>query len=83
MVTLLGFMFIVGNVMLIEVYMPDLIGPVRHPCRVFPSSAELSIAGSVLVVLQFRIGNVDVSRPRHCFSRINSDNWKVFDAGQR
>ncbi|GAA5231186.1 hypothetical protein GCM10025794_37080 [Massilia kyonggiensis] len=29
MVTLLGFLFIVGNVMLIEVLMPDLIGPVR------------------------------------------------------
>ncbi|KAL2854243.1 CDP-alcohol phosphatidyltransferase-domain-containing protein [Aspergillus pseudoustus] len=27
MVTLLGFLFIVGNVMLIEAYMPDLIGP--------------------------------------------------------
>ncbi|CEL08343.1 Putative Catalytic activity: CDP-ethanolamine 1 (Precursor) [Aspergillus calidoustus] len=27
MVTLLGFLFIVGNVMLIEVYMPDLVGP--------------------------------------------------------
>jgi hypothetical protein len=31
MVTLLGFLFIVGNVMLIEVFMPDLIGPVRIP----------------------------------------------------
>jgi hypothetical protein len=28
MVTLLGFLFIVGNVMLIELFMPDLIGPV-------------------------------------------------------
>jgi ethanolaminephosphotransferase len=28
MVTLLGFLFIVGNVILIEVYMPDLVGPV-------------------------------------------------------
>ncbi|KAL5336740.1 CDP-alcohol phosphatidyltransferase-domain-containing protein [Aspergillus crustosus] len=27
MVTLLGFLFIVGNIMLIELYMPDLIGP--------------------------------------------------------
>ncbi|PKX91008.1 sn-1,2-diacylglycerol cholinephosphotransferase [Aspergillus novofumigatus IBT 16806] len=27
MVTLLGFLFIVGNVMLIEVFMPDLVGP--------------------------------------------------------
>ncbi|KAL2870022.1 sn-1,2-diacylglycerol cholinephosphotransferase [Aspergillus lucknowensis] len=27
MVTLLGFLFIVGNVMLIEIFMPDLVGP--------------------------------------------------------
>ncbi|KAF9894317.1 hypothetical protein FE257_007820 [Aspergillus nanangensis] len=27
MVTLLGFLFIIGNVFLIEIYMPDLIGP--------------------------------------------------------
>lgn len=29
MVTLLGFMFIVFNVFLIEIFMPDMIGPVR------------------------------------------------------
>lgn len=29
MVTLLGFMFIVANVFLIEIFMPDLQGPVR------------------------------------------------------
>lgn len=29
MVTLLGFFFIIGNVLLIEIYMPDLVGPVR------------------------------------------------------
>lgn len=28
MVTLLGFMFIVFNVFLIEIFMPDMIGPV-------------------------------------------------------
>lgn len=33
MVTLLGFFFIIGNVMLIEVYMPDLVGPVRITTR--------------------------------------------------
>lgn len=36
MVTLLGFLFIVGNVMLIEVYMPDLVGPVRRPLEELP-----------------------------------------------
>lgn len=29
MVTLLGFFFIIGNVILIELYVPDLVGPVR------------------------------------------------------
>lgn len=29
MVTLIGFMFIVGNVFLIEIFVPDLVGPVR------------------------------------------------------
>ena len=28
MVTLIGFFFIIGNVALLEIYMPDLIGPV-------------------------------------------------------
>ena len=28
MVTLLGFLFIVANVFLIEIFMPDLLGPV-------------------------------------------------------
>ena len=36
MVTLLGFMFIVGNVMLIEILMPDLIGPVSKPLAYRP-----------------------------------------------
>ena len=30
MVTLLGFMFILGNVALVELYVPDLVGPVRQ-----------------------------------------------------
>jgi hypothetical protein len=29
MVTLLGFFFILGNVGLLVIYMPDLVGPVR------------------------------------------------------
>lgn len=29
MVTLIGFMFIVGNVFLIDIFVPDLVGPVR------------------------------------------------------
>lgn len=29
MVTLIGFFFIIGNVALLELYIPDLVGPVR------------------------------------------------------
>jgi ethanolaminephosphotransferase len=28
MVTLVGFMFVIGNVILLEIFVPDLIGPV-------------------------------------------------------
>ena len=28
MITLIGFLFIIGNVGLLEIYMPDLVGPV-------------------------------------------------------
>lgn len=31
LVTLLGFFFILGNVVLLEVYVPDLVGPVSPP----------------------------------------------------
>lgn len=30
MVTLVGFFFILGNVVLLIIYMPDLVGPVSH-----------------------------------------------------
>lgn len=30
MVTLLGFMFIVANVIFIEIFVPDLVGPVSN-----------------------------------------------------
>lgn len=33
MVTLLGFFFILANVILLEIFIPDLVGPVRRlPC---------------------------------------------------
>ena len=45
MVTLLGFMFILANVALLEVYIPDLASPVRLPCSSpFPSRVESDIA---------------------------------------
>lgn len=30
MVTLIGFFFILGNVLLLEIFMPDMVGPVRQ-----------------------------------------------------
>jgi len=33
MVTLLGFFFIIGNVFLICIVMPDMVGPVRESTR--------------------------------------------------
>lgn len=61
MVTLLGFMFIVGNVMLIEVYMPDLIGPVRLFVRILSFLVlRRFLEGTFLVILQFRFWHVDV-----------------------
>lgn len=43
MVTLIGFMFILVNIVFLEIWMPDLVGPVRtshlihsfiHPCPI-------------------------------------------------
>jgi len=33
MVTLLGFFFILGNIGLLIIYMPDLVGPVSSPAE--------------------------------------------------
>lgn len=52
MVTLLGFMFILANVALLEVYIPDLASPVRLPCS-FPMPAELS-----LILQRLRLGSI-------------------------
>lgn len=40
MVTLIGFFFILGNVGLLTLFVPDLIGPVRTPR---PSSAQRGV----------------------------------------
>lgn len=34
MVTLLGFFFILGNIILIEIYVPELVGPVSINCTI-------------------------------------------------
>lgn len=38
LVTLLGFFFILGNVALLEIYVPDLVGPVSPRQKVFAIS---------------------------------------------
>ena len=65
MVTLIGFLFIIANVGLLEIYMPDLVGPVsRNPLAVpdGPSPWMLRHAlGSVMALLQLCFRIVDVS----------------------
>lgn len=40
LVTLLGFFFILGNVALLEVYVPDLVGPVSSRSTVFSTKQQ-------------------------------------------
>lgn len=57
MVTLLGFFFILGNIGLLVVYMPDLVGPVRDTPRCPPprgaalTAAPAARAGPPVAVL--------------------------------
>lgn len=51
MVTLLGFMWIVGNVFLIEIFMPDLEGPVRSPIIHYSLHLLKARIGPLVVVL--------------------------------
>lgn len=62
LVTLLGFMFILGNVALLEVYVPDLVGPVSNrPLILKTTMANCTLnVGSVMGVLQLRLWIVDV-----------------------
>jgi hypothetical protein len=41
MVTLLGFFFILSNVICLVIFMPDLVGPVRYP---FPGRQDILVA---------------------------------------
>lgn len=36
MVTMIGFFFILANIVLLVIFMPDLVGPVRRPRGTFP-----------------------------------------------
>lgn len=61
LVTLLGFFFILGNVALLEVYVPDLVGPVSPP-HSNPGSGQQAHnnTGTIMGILQFRVRHVDV-----------------------
>lgn len=62
MVTLLGFFFIVANVILVEVFIPDLVGPVCIPIELsgyLVANASYNI-GSYLALLQLCLRRVDV-----------------------
>lgn len=64
MVTLLGFFFILGNVGLLEVFMPDLVGPVRRITTGYMAGdikANANRTGFTMALLQFRIRSLDVS----------------------
>lgn len=61
--TLLGFFFILGNVVLLEIYIPDLVGPVSRDYKGDARSVEThNRAGAVMGVLQLCVWHVDVRR---------------------
>lgn len=52
MVTLLGFFFILSNVICLEIWMPDLVGPVGSYLGEAGESLELIMRiGAVMVIL--------------------------------
>ena len=51
MVTLLGFLFIIANVALLEIFIPDLVGPVRN-------SVSSGLDGPSLEMLRHTLGSV-------------------------
>jgi hypothetical protein len=63
MVTLLGFMWLVANVFIIEIFVPDMVGPVRTFVPGLFGSGELTLfdPGPRVDLLQFRSWHVDVS----------------------
>jgi hypothetical protein len=62
LVTLLGFFFILGNIVVLEVYVPDLVGPVCRS-RDMPASRSRRLTcdtGAVMGILQFCHRALDV-----------------------
>lgn len=84
LVTLLGFFFILGNVALLELYIPDLVGPVSHNGRQERRQGLTAYAGAVMGLLQLRIRHVGV-RPPNAPPRQNTalTTPQLLDHGQR
>jgi ethanolaminephosphotransferase len=62
MVTLLGFMWIVANVFIIEIFVPDMVGPVSICFWLgWKWRVNMFNPGSRVDLLQFRSWHVDVS----------------------
>jgi ethanolaminephosphotransferase len=85
MITLLGFFFILGNVALLEVYVPDLVGPVRSATLLrawIVRTDELRTTGAIVGVLQLRFRHVDVSAngpPRPWGNAKGRDRYSTMD----
>lgn len=58
MVTLLGFFFILFNVALMVIYMPDLVGPVRHRHSTIPNNMLCATAKANVLTGNPCIGTV-------------------------
>lgn len=83
MVTLLGFVWIVANVFLIELAVPDMVGPVswQLPVLFLPEWRIDQNSGSWVDLLQLRSWHVDVSVRRRPI-RIGSNGTQVFHPRQ-
>jgi hypothetical protein len=86
LVTLLGFFFILGNVILLELYIPDLVGPVS--CRRIANTAEnetlITSTGTIMGLLQLRVWHVDVSiRHTRTHHIMLTETLQVLHHGQR
>lgn len=78
LVTLLGFFFILGNVALLEVYVPDLVGPVSPPSIMLGRDSKLTNkTGAIMGILQFCVRYVDVLHHGQCRRQASPPHWNL------
>jgi hypothetical protein len=80
MVTLLGFFFILSNVICLEIWMPDLVGPVRTSLQITRKSLNtdlLRFSGTFLVILQLCVWSMDVFDYGQCRRQTSTKNWYI------